>query len=225
MASLLVRTIAGFAALFAVMGLVIFVAAGGVEYWQGWALIGVYAGASGLITVWLWRHDQALLARRVKAGPGAEADPAQNVIQALAGLIFLATLAVPGLDRRFGGSHVPLVLVVVGDALVAIGFLIVFLVFRENSFTSGTIEIAEGQRLIDTGPYAVVRHPMYAGALAMFVGMPLALGSWWGLLVAAAIVPVLVSRLKREEAFLALNLSGYDAYRGRVRFRLVPRVW
>jgi protein-S-isoprenylcysteine O-methyltransferase Ste14 len=225
MASLLIRTVVGFVALFAVMGLVIFGAAGRVDYWQGWALIGVYAGASGLITVWLWNHDKALLERRVKAGPGAEPDPTQNLIQAVASVVFLATLVVPGLDRRFGWSHVPLPLVLAGDALVAIGFLVVFFVFRENSFTAGTIEVAEDQRVIDTGPYAIVRHPMYAGALVMFVGMPLALGSWWGLLPSAAIVPILAARLLREESFLAQHLGGYSDYRNRVRFRLAPLVW
>ena len=162
--------------------------------------------------------------RRVKAGPGAEADPTQSLIQGLAGIVFLAALVTPGLVRRFSWSHVPLIIVFGGDTLVAIGFLIVFLVFRENTFTSGTIELAEDKRVINTGPYAIVRHPMYAGALVMFVGMPLALGSWWGLLVAAAIVPVLIMRLEREESFLAQNLTGYANYQNLVRFKLVPRV-
>jgi protein-S-isoprenylcysteine O-methyltransferase Ste14 len=224
MVSLLVRTVAGFVALFAVMGLVVFGSAGSL-FWQGWGLIGVFAGCSGLITLWLWGHDKALLERRVKAGPGTEADPAQNVIQSLAGVIFLATLALPGLDHRFGWSHIPVAVVLVGDGLGALGFAIVFLVFRENTYTAGTIQIAEGQQVIDTGPYAVVRHPMYAGALVMFSGMPLALGSWWALAPAAAIAPILGWRLLREEVFLVEHLSGYAAYRGGVRFRLIPRVW
>jgi len=223
--ALLIRTIAGFVFLFAVMGAVIFGAAGTLRLWEGWALLGVFAGCSGLITVWLWGHDKALLERRVKAGPGAESDPMQNVVQAFAGIVFLATIAVPGLDRRFGWSHVPVGLEIVGDALTALGFLIVFLTFRANTFTSGTIEIAQNQTVIETGPYAIVRHPMYAGALLMFVGMPLGLGSWWGLVPGALIVPVLAWRLLREEDFLAANLPGYDAYRGKVRTRLAPYVW
>jgi len=223
--SLLARTLAGFAFLFAMMGLVIFSAAGSLRFWQGWLLIGVFAGASGLITAWLWRHDKALLERRVKAGPTSETDPFQKAVQAAAGLVFLATLGVPALDHRFGWSSVPLAAVVVGDGLVAVGFLVVFLVFRENTFTSGTIEIADDQCVIDTGPYALVRHPMYAGALIMFVGMPLALGSWWGLVVAAGIIPTLAWRLLLEEAFLRDRLGGYQDYSRRVRFRLVPMVW
>jgi len=149
----------------------------------------------------------------------------QNVVQALAGLIFLATFAVPGLDRRFGCSHVPLIVSLAGDGMIAIGYVIVFLTFRANTFTAGTIELAEGQHVVDRGPYAVVRHPMYAGALVMIAGIPLALGSWWGLIPAALLLPVLVWRLTREEAFLAANLAGYGDYRNRVRYRLAPIVW
>jgi protein-S-isoprenylcysteine O-methyltransferase Ste14 len=225
LAALLARTIAGFGFLLLVMGLVVFGAAGTTGYWQGWAVIGVFAGCSGLITVWLWGHDKALLERRVKAGPGAESDPMQNIVQALAGIVFLATFAVPGLDHRLGWSKVPIAVVVAGDVLVALGFWVVFLVFRENSFTSGTIELAEGQTVIDTGPYAILRHPMYAGALLMFVSLPLAMGSWWGLAAAAGIAPILIWRLLLEEKFLLSNLAGYDAYRRRVTRRLIPLVW
>jgi protein-S-isoprenylcysteine O-methyltransferase Ste14 len=223
--SLLVRTVAGFAFLFAVMGLVLFGVAGDLGYWQGWLLIGVFAGSSGVITAWLWGYDKALLERRVKAGPTSEVDPVQRRVQSLAGVVFLSVLAIPALDHRFGWSNVPRAVVLAGDALVALGFLIVFLVFRANTFTSGTIEIAADQRVIDTGPYALVRHPMYAGALVMFVGLPLALGSWWGLLAAAGIVPVLALRLLREEDFLSDNLAGYADYRRRVRYRLAPLIW
>ena len=222
---LLVRAFVGFAFLFAVIAVVLFGAADTLDYPRGWAVLAVFFGCAGIITVWLWFRDKALLERRVKAGPGSEPDPMQNIVQALAGLVFLAIFAAPGLDRRFGWSHVPLAISLAGDVMVAVGFLVVFLTFRENSFTAGTIEIAEGQHLVDSGPYAVVRHPMYAGALVMIVGLPLALGSWWGLLPAVAMVPVLVWRLTREETFLAANLAGYGDYRARVRYRLAPIVW
>jgi protein-S-isoprenylcysteine O-methyltransferase Ste14 len=222
---LLARAFMGFMFLFAVVAGVLFGLAGTLHDTRAWLMLAVFFGCAAAITVWLWFHDKALLQRRVKAGPGAEADPMQNVVQALAGLVFLATFAVPGLDRRFGWSHLPLAVCLAGDGMIALGFLIVFLTFRENTFTAGTIEIAEGQQVIDSGPYAIVRHPMYAGALIMIIGIPLALGSWWGLIPAALLVPVMAWRLTREEAFLAANLAGYADYRCRVRYRLAPMVW
>jgi protein-S-isoprenylcysteine O-methyltransferase Ste14 len=222
---LLVRAFAGFVFLFVVIAGVLFGSAGTLHDGRAWVMLAVFFGCSGLITVWLWFRDKALLERRVKAGPGSEPDPMQNVIQGLAGLVFLAIFAVPGLDRRFGWSHAPLAVSLVGDGMIAIGFLIVFLTFRENTFTAGTIEIAEGQHLIDSGPYAIVRHPMYSGALIMIFGIPLALGSWWALIPASLLVPVIVWRLTREEVLLAADLAGYGDYRGRVRYRLAPLFW
>ena len=222
---LLARALVGFIFLFLVIASVLFGLSGTLHDGRAWAMLAMFFGCAGVITVWLWFRDKALLERRVKAGPGSEPDPMQNVVQSLAGLVFLATFAVPGLDRRFGWSHAPLAVSLAGDGMIAIGFLIVFLTFRANTFTAGTIEVAEGQHVIESGPYAVVRHPMYAGALVMIAGIPLALGSWWGLIPAALLVPVLVWRLLREEIFLAANLPGYDAYRSRVPYRLAPIFW
>ena len=222
---LLAHAFMGLIFLFLVMAGALFGLEGTLHDGRAWAMLAVFFGCAGAITVWLWFRDKALLERRVKAGPGSESDPMQNVVQALAGLVFLATFAVAGFDKRVGWSNGPPAVSLVGDVMIAIGFLIVFLTFRENSFTAGTIEIAEGQHVIDSGPYAVVRHPMYAGALVMMAGIPLALGSWWSLIPAALLAPVIAWRLLREEIFLAANLPGYDAYRGRVRYRLVPIFW
>ncbi|MBV8684912.1 MAG: isoprenylcysteine carboxylmethyltransferase family protein [Caulobacteraceae bacterium] len=222
---LLARAFVGFVFLFAVIAVAFFGAAGRLDDRLGWATLAVFFGCAGIISIWLWFYDKALFERRVKARPGSEADRMQNVIQALAGLVFLGAFAVPGLDRRFGWSHAPLAVSIAGDAMIALGFLIVFLTFRENTFTAGTIEIAEDQRVIDSGPYAVVRHPMYAGSVIMMAGIPLALGSWVGLVPAVMLLPVLAWRLIREEAFLAANLAGYADYRGRVRYRLAPIIW
>ena len=189
---LLARALVGFIFLFLVIASVLFGFSGTLHDGRAWAMLAMFFGCAGIITVWLWFRDKALLERRVKAGPGSEPDPMQNVVQALAGLVFLATFAVPGLDRRFGWSQAPLAVSLAGDGMIAVGFLVAFLTFRENTFTAGTIEVAEGQHVIDSGPYAVVRHPMYAGALVMIAGIPLALGSWWGLIPAALLVQVLV---------------------------------
>jgi len=222
---LLVRALVGFIFLFAMVTIAFFGSAGSLHDGRAWSMLVVFFGCTGIITVWLWLHDKALLERRVKAGPGSEPDPAQNALQALAVLAFLASFAVPGLDKRFGWSHVPLAISLAGDGMIAIGFWVVFRTFRANTFTAGTVEIATDQHVIDTAPYALVRHPMYAGVLVMTAGIPLALGSWWGFLPVALLVRVLVWRLIREEAFLAANLAGYRNYRDRVRYRLAPGVW
>lgn len=222
---LLARALAGLIFLFLVMASVLFGLAGDLHDWRAWVMLAVFFGCAGFITVWLWFRDRALLERRVKAGPGSEPDPMQNVVQALAGLVFLAIFIVSGLGQRLGWSNASLAIPLTGDAMIATGFLIVFLTFRENTFTAGTIEVAEGQKVVDSGPYAVVRHPMYSGAFVMTVGIPLALGSWWCVIPAGLLVPILVWRLLREETFLAANLPGYEAYRDHVRYRLVPTIW
>src|SRR5208282_1061008 len=128
-------------------------------------------------------------------------------------------------DHRFQWSHMPASVALVGDGLVVLGWLAIFFVFRENTFTSATIEVAQDQKVLSTGPYALVRHPMYAGSFVMLLGIPIALGSWWSLLVIGAMMPALIWRLIDEEHFLARNLSGYVQYQRRVRYRLIPLVW
>ncbi|HTU01634.1 MAG TPA: isoprenylcysteine carboxylmethyltransferase family protein [Candidatus Sulfotelmatobacter sp.] len=204
------------------MGVVLFTTAGTFHYWQAWVYVALFSGASLLITLYLMKKDPALLARRVSGGPTAEKETAQKVIMVFASLGFIALLAVPGLDHRLAWSRVPLWCVVLGDVLFIIGWTIIFFVFRENTFTSATIEVAADQRVISTGPYSVVRHPMYAGALLYCVGTPLALGSYWGLLAFAAMLPFLLWRLFDEERFLSRYLPGYTEYCARVRSRLIP---
>jgi protein-S-isoprenylcysteine O-methyltransferase Ste14 len=219
------KTWFGFFALAFAMGLLLFVPAGTLHYWQAWAYLVVFFGASVLVTRYLMKTDPALLQRRLKGGPWAEKAGAQRIIMLFVSVGFIAMLVVPALDHRFGWSAVPLTVVVAGDVLVAVGFYVIFLVYKENSFASATIEIAEGQKVISTGPYSVVRHPMYAGALLYLLGTPLALGSYWGLLAVVAMLPFLLWRLFDEEKFLAANLPGYTEYTNRVRYRLVPFVW
>lgn len=212
-------------ALAVVMGLLIFLPAGTVQYWQAWAYLSVFILASFLTTLYLVRRDPALLARRMSGGPTAEKRPAQKLIMLFVSVAFVALLVVPALDRRFGWSHVPNAVAVLGDLLVAAGFYLIFLVYRENTYTSATIEVAEGQKVVSTGPYAIVRHPMYAGGLLYLAATPLALGSYRGLLAFAALLPFLIWRLIDEEQFLARDLLGYNEYRRKVRHRLVPFVW
>jgi protein-S-isoprenylcysteine O-methyltransferase Ste14 len=149
----------------------------------------------------------------------------QKIIMLFASIGFIASLVVPALDHRFMWSSVPRFAVIAGDLLTAVGFYLIFLVYKENSFTSATIEIGEDQRVVSTGPYAFVRHPMYAGGLLLFIGSPVALGSYWGLLAFVAALPALVWRLLDEERFLAKNLPGYVEYCAKVRWRLIPGVF
>jgi protein-S-isoprenylcysteine O-methyltransferase Ste14 len=194
-------------------------------YWQLWLFLAVLSAGLFAITLYLIRHDRVLLERRMLAGPKAEKEKPQKIILGLAAALFFFFNLFPGIDHRFGWSNVPTTVVLLGDAAVAVAMLICFFVFRENSFASATVEIHPEQEVISTGLYGIVRHPMYMGALLFVVGLPLALGSWWGLLFVPAIAGLLAWRLVDEERLLVKSLAGYSAYRSRVRYRLVPLVW
>ncbi len=211
--------------LFLVMAALLFLPAGTTRYWQAWGYLTVFCGASLLITLYLAKNDPALLKRRLSGGPWAEKERAQKIIMVFTSIGFIALIVVPALDFRLGWSSVPPSLVVAGTILVAIGYYIIFLVYKENTYGSATIEVAQGQKVIATGPYSVVRHPMYSGALFYLIGTPLALGSWWGLVPFMAMLPFLIWRIFDEEAFLVSNLPGYAEYRHRMRYRLAPGLW
>lgn len=223
--SLATRALLSLVILALVMAALLFVPAGTARYWQGWVYLAVFFGASLLTTIDLIRRDPALLERRMSGGPTAEQRGTQKLAMLGASAGFIALLVVPALDLRFGWSHVPLGIVVIGDALVAVGFLFIFRVYRENTFTSATIEITQNQTVVTTGPYAIVRHPMYASALLYVIGTPLALGSYWGLLAVAGMMPFLIWRLFDEERMLVENLAGYAEYKRKVKYRLIPFVF
>ena len=207
------------------MAAVLFAAAGTLDYIEAWIFLAVFAVTGLGSCLYLLKTDPELLERRVKAGPAAETEPVQKIVMSITSIGFIALLAVSAFDYRAHWSEVPFALALFGDALIVAGFTFVCFVFRENSFTSATIEVSPGQRVVTTGPYALVRHPMYLGGLVYLVGIPIALASWWGLAVLLLIFPALVWRALDEEAFLAKNLAGYAEYRDRVNFRLVPFVW
>ena len=219
------KAIAGATWLLLVMALMLFVSAGSIRFWQGWIYCSDFCTSVAAITIYFLKHDPNLVARRTRAGPIAEPEPIQKVIQAIASALFCALLIVPGLDHRFQWSSVWLPLVLAGNALVAISFAIIFVVFKENSFASGVVQVEKEQRVISTGLYAYVRHPMYAGAGLLLIATPLALGSWWGIPVGLMLCAVIVVRLFEEERRLAADLSGYEEYRQKVPYRIVPGVW
>ena len=212
------------AGLVVVLGLLLFVPAGSLHYWQAWVYLTLFALSAGAITRYLMKWDPALLARRMRGGPFAEKKRSQQLIMLVVSLAYVAMFLVSALDHRFRWSQVPLVAKMAGDILVVAGFYIEFLVFRENTFASATIEVDKGQAVISTGPYALVRHPMYGGGLLMLLGTPLALGSWWGVLAFLSMVPALIWRLLNEERLLVEELPGYPEYCAKVRWRLIPGI-
>jgi protein-S-isoprenylcysteine O-methyltransferase Ste14 len=225
MSSLHRQAFGGLAILILVMASLLFVAAGTLDYWQAWTFLAVYFAASLAITLYLIKKDPALLARRMSGGPFAEKEPAQKIIMSIASIGFVGLVVLPAIDHRLHWSQMSAYGALAGDALVLLGWLGIFLVFRENSFSSATIELAADQTVISTGPYAWVRHPMYAAGLVMLLGGPVALGSWWSVLIVVAILPALIWRLMDEERFLLRNLPGYADYYDRVRYRLLPLIW
>jgi protein-S-isoprenylcysteine O-methyltransferase Ste14 len=224
MNKLIIPTLRTFVIGVMVLGVLLFLPAWTLNYWQAWVFIVVFMTSVNVIGVYLSLKDPALLERRKKV-TAAEQNVAQRVIGLLAGTSFLALFVFCGFDYHFGWSSIPWYVSLVGDALVALGLLIDLIVFRENSFGGSTVQIFEGQKVISTGPYAFVRHPMYVGVLVMVIGVPLALGSLWGLAFLALTLPVLAWRILDEEKLLNKDLPGYAGYARKVRYRLVPHLW
>jgi protein-S-isoprenylcysteine O-methyltransferase Ste14 len=209
----------------AILGLLLFLPAGAFNYWQAWVLIAVFVPGSIATGIYLSLHDPVLLERRKQAGPWAESRPAQKIAISVLILGFLGVFVVSALDHRFGWSAVPAPVALVGSALAAIGLYITFLVVKENSFSAANIKVFKDQKVISTGPYAVVRHPMYSGTLLLALASPMALGSWWGFMPVLLVIPMFVWRIFDEEKLLNAELTGYSDYTKRVRYRLLPLAW
>ena len=207
------------------LGLLIFLPAWSVNYWEGWLYVGVFSASVTGMTLYLLRSDPALMARRMEVGPAAEPERSQQIIQGITGALSCAVFFVAGLEHRFHGSAVgwPTVLAAQGVLLGAL--ILVLAVFRANSYTAATVRVEAGQAVTDTGPYAWVRHPMYTGSILGYLATPIALGSLWALIPAGLVSIMIIVRLLDEERYLSRNLPGYDDYRRRVRWRLVPCVW
>lgn len=199
----------------------LFLSAGTLNYWQAWAYLCVGAISSVPLTLYIIR-DPILLENRTKAGPWAEQRPIQRIIVLCMSFPGIAAFIVPGLDRRFGWTSMSPWLSGAGNLLILLSIWMVYRVFKANSFGSATVEIGKDQKVISTGPYAIVRHPMYSSAAVYFIGMALALGSYWGLIPSALIILGLVVRLFDEEEFLAENVAGYTEYCAKVRSHLIP---
>lgn len=208
-----------------IVGVLVFLPAGTLDYWEAWLFTAVFFACSLAITLYLAVNDPKLLERRLSVGPGAEQEPTQKIIMVIALLSIAAMPVVSAVDHRMRWSQVSPPVVMLGDILIIIANIGFFFVFRANTYGAATIQVAEGQTVVSTGPYAVVRHPMYSWALVMLTGIPLALGSWWGLMTLVPAVAGIVWRLLDEERFLAEHLPGYRDYMSTVGYRLVPLVW
>ncbi len=205
-----------------VMMLVLFLPAGTLVYWEAWVYLLVLLGPALMIFPWLIKNSPDLLVNRMRM---REKATTQQWVVMISGVFMVAAYVVPGFDKRWSWSNMAWPVVVVGDVLVLLGYLLVIRVFQVNRFASRVVEVRQAQTVIDTGPYAIVRHPMYVGTIVMYLASPIALGSYWALLPALLIVPVLMVRIVDEEAMLRRDLPGYVDYTQRVRYRLVPGLW
>jgi protein-S-isoprenylcysteine O-methyltransferase Ste14 len=219
------QAIIGFATLAILLWIALFVPAWTLNYWQAWVFWLVFVISTLAISTYFMQKDLTLVASRLKVGAAAEQERTQRLTQAFISIFFILLILVPALDHRYKWSTVLPALSLVGDAFVGLGLLIIFLVFKENTYTSVLVEVKEGQKVISTGLYGKVRHPMYSGALFMLLFIPLALGSYWGLLALPPILVAIAARIMSEEKFLAKDLEGYTEYCRKVRYRLVPYVW
>jgi protein-S-isoprenylcysteine O-methyltransferase Ste14 len=206
-------------------GVLLFVPAGTLHYWQAWVFLAVFTIVSLYSAVYLFRKNPAVVERRMHAGPKAETRPVQKVVAAGISILFIALLVFSALDHRLGWSPVPAALSLIGDVLVVIGLGIAILAVIQNSYAAANITVEESQTVTSTGLYGIVRHPMYMGASIMFAGIPLALDAWWGLAVLVPVVIVFAVRIADEEKLLNQELIGYREYAGKVHYRLVPYVW
>jgi protein-S-isoprenylcysteine O-methyltransferase Ste14 len=225
MSKLIISTLKNFVLGAAVLGALLFIPAWTLNYWQAWVFIVVFMLSVSVVGLYLALKDPALLERRQNFGPAAEQNAAQKIIISIAIIADLALLVFAALDHRFGWSPVPAFISLLGDLLVALGLLIDLIVFKENSYGASTVQAMQGQTVVSTGPYALVRHPMYTGVLIMIAGVPIALGSWWGLAILVLTAPILAWRILDEEKLLSSELPGYRDYTQRVRYRLVPYLW
>jgi protein-S-isoprenylcysteine O-methyltransferase Ste14 len=208
-----------------IMAIMLFAPAWTLHFWEAWVFWLLFSVLSAVVSFYFLKHDPGLLESRLKVGPTAEHEKSQKIIQTLTAILWCALVIVPGIERHFHSSRIPLALVLFGNALVALGYYIVFLALRENSWAASIIEVRPGQSVISTGPYDIVRHPMYSGGLLMILATPLALGSLWAFVCAVLLCSVITARLLDEERYLLRNLPGYEGYCQKVRYRLIPHVW
>ena len=204
------------------VGLLLFLPAGTLDYTGGWLLIGLLFGPMLVAGFVMFFKSPAFLTKRLDV---KEKQATQKGVLALSGLMFIAGFVVAGLDHRFGWSRMPMAVTMISAVLFLLAYGLYAEVMRENAYLSRTIRVEAGQQVVDTGLYGIVRHPMYMATLLLFLMMPLVLGSWYALVIFAAYPAIIILRLKDEEALLTRELPGYEAYRQKVKYRLIPFIW
>ena len=202
--------------------LILFLPAGTFAYWEAWIYLAILLIPMSLVMFYFLKKAPELLARRMKL---KEKEVEQKLIIKLAFILFLLAFILPGIDKRFGWSNIPITIIVVAEIFVFIGYILFFLVLKENQFASRVIEVEKGQKVIQSGPYRLVRHPMYMGSILMYVASPLALGSYWAIIPAIFIIPIFIARIINEESILTKELEGYSEYKLKTRYRLIPGIW
>lgn len=205
-----------------VVALMLFLPAGSLEYWQAWLFISIFFIPVIFVASYLLKHDPELLERRPQF---KEKEVQEKWVIKIASLFFFLGFLIPGFDYRYGWSSVPTWLIITSDVLIITGYLLVFFVFKENSYTSRIIEVEKGQKVITTGPYSVIRHPMYAGVILMYIFIPIALGSYWALIFFMPVIAVIIFRALDEEKVLSRGLKGYKEYCTKVKYRIIPGIW
>jgi len=203
------------------MGLVLFLPAGSLKFWEAWIWWSIISAMTLLITTYFVKKDPGLLSRRMTV---KEKEKQPGIIRILSFLSML-TYLIPGVDYRYHWSVVPVWIIIAANALVFLGYVFIFLVFKENSYASTIIQVEKEQQVIRTGPYAIVRHPMYTGLLIMMLFTPLALGSYWALILAWLFIPTFIFRIRKEEEVLLRDLPGYKDYYLKTPYRLIPSIW
>ena len=204
------------------VGLLIFLPAGTLDYTYGWLFIGLLFVPMLIAGFVMLYKAPVFLAKRLDA---KEKQATQKGVVALSGLMFIAGFVVAGLDFRFGWSKMPLPVTVAASALFLVAYALYAEVMRENAYLSRTVKVEQGQTVVDTGLYGIVRHPMYMATVLLFLMIPLVLGSWYALIAFAFYPAIIIVRLKDEEELLTRELPGYAAYKGKVKFRLIPYIW
>lgn len=204
------------------IGLLILLPAGTFNYWQVYLYLVVIVIPMTLVLLYFYRNNPKFLERRIRT---KEREKQQKIIQLIFSLFFFSGYVISGFDRRFGWSAVPTHTVIVADIFVLLGYSIVFFVFKQNSYASRIVEVEKNQKVISTGLYSYVRHPMYTGIIIMFIPTPIALGSYWGLISMATIPVALILRLLNEEKVLCKELPGYKDYCQKTKYRLIPFLW